>query len=138
MIMRVFSVLFLFLIALGAHAQDTDWMKLVFGEAAYAQMEANAPQKIAFYAYLDANGHNTEDVSPKPVEGYPDALEVEALSEDAPELTLDLIMSDNFHPQLYDFDRKMEKTTWYRVGESSILITFFPMRSIKHKFDQQQ
>jgi hypothetical protein len=135
--MRTFCTLLFFIAATTLSAQNTEWLGQLFGEETYEQMLNEAPEKVAFYAFLDANGHTIEDIAPKPTEGYPNALDVAAKVEGAPALTAELIMSGEFHPQLYAFDRKMEESTWYRVGESSYLITFHPMRSVKRKYEDQ-
>ncbi len=123
-----------FAFAKQASCQDHAWLGQVFGEEAYATMLEASPEKLEFYAFLDEHGHQVEDVAPKSVDQYPDALLVESKSEGAPELSLELILSDDFHPMMYSFDREASETIWYRVGDTTYLITFLPLQKVRASF----
>lgn len=120
--------------AVGAFAQDQSWLGQVFGEETYETMLESAPEKIDFYIFLDAEGHIIQDVAPKSIDQYPDALQVTSKVNGAPELTLELMMSEDFHPMMYNFDRRAKETMWYRVGETSYLITFLPSQQVRKDF----
>lgn len=119
-------------------AQDApEWMVMRFGQDSAQELASDHPEKMAFYVALD-QGYNVEDVAPKEVSTYPNALDVASKVQNAPALTIELILSDDFHPELYAFDRQKKENTWYRLGDTSYLVTLYSYDYVKAKFDSEQ
>lgn len=127
-----------FVIVQSSFAQDVpEWMVMRFGQESANALHEQDQAKFNYYVALD-QGFHLEDVSPKDVSEYEDALLVESKVAGAPALSLELIMSEDFHPELYKFNRQKEGSNWYRVGDSNYLITIYSFAYVKEKFDSEQ
>ena len=127
-------------ISFAGFAQDAapEWFVLRFGEETAQSIAQNAPEKLAMYVFIDANGHSIQDVSPKDISGYPNALVVSPRVQEAPALTLELMLSEEFHPELYNFQRKANETVWYRIGDSNYLMTVHSNTWIQEKMNTEE
>ena len=127
-------VLFASFLSNAQSAVIPEWMQLKFGEQS-ANFDA---QKLAFYEFVDAEGVSVADVAPKDISELPDALAVTPLFDGVPPLTSDRLIEEDFHPELYAFDRANNEPVYYRVGETSYIVKVESMTDLKSKFQQQQ
>lgn len=127
-------VLFAITLSNAQSAEIPEWMQLKFGEQA-ADFDA---QKLAFYTFVDAEGASVADVDPKDISDLPDALTVVPLFEGVPPLTTERLIGEDFHPELYAFERDNNEASYYRVGETSYIVKIESMAFLKSKFQQQQ
>lgn len=111
-----------------------DWLQLKFGE----QADQFEEQKIAYYLFLDEEGAKVADVAPKDISMYEDALMVDPISAEIPVLTEELLLSGNFHAELYHFDRKQNEAHYYRIANSSYILKIESYQYIASKFQQEQ
>lgn len=127
-------------ISFAGFAQDAapEWFVLRFGEETANAIAQDAPEKLAMYVFMDANGHSIQDVSPKDISAYPDALAASPRVQEAPALSLELMLSDGFHPELYNFQRKANETVWYRIGDSNYLMTVHSNAWIQEKMNSEE
>jgi hypothetical protein len=116
-----------------AQVEETpEWMNVLFGAEVVSTMGAD---KIAYYVFADQNTCTVEDVSPKNIQELPDALVVLTKAEGAPQLTEELIESNDFHYQLYRFSQAQTSPVYYRIGDSGKLLT---VKSVKRMTELQQ
>lgn len=137
--MRIFNwiiLLGLFGLSNQLSAQESsapEWLVQLYGENTVAAMDQS---KIDYYLLVDVQGAVVEDVSPKNIESLSDALEVTAKVEGAPQLSEELLESDNFHFQLYNFKQDLKEHAYYRIGNSGKMLTIrsieFTMRQLEN------
>ncbi|MCH2197778.1 MAG: hypothetical protein MK081_03280 [Flavobacteriales bacterium] len=118
--------------------QDHDWLIALFGEEDYATVAENAPEKIEYYTFADEHGYLVQMAEGKDLSGYPDALTIAPKKDGMVPLSVDLILSDEFHPSLYRFKTTMNDTHWYRVGDTDYVITVLPLTSVQNKFNSEE
>lgn len=116
---------------------DHGWLEQLFPDGQCQVLMEEAPEKVSFYVFADEHGYAVEVVEGKDLSSYPDALEVAPVHADIPVLTEELVLSSGFHPSLYRFQTRMHETRWYRVGDSQLLITVFPLAVVQQKYNAQ-
>lgn len=138
--MRIFNwIILLGLLVLSNQltAQESsapEWLVQLYGENTVASMDQS---KIDYYLLVDDQSVVLEDVSPKNIESLPDALLVVAKVEGAPQLSLELLESEDFHFELYQFEQDLKEHTYYRIGNSGKMLTIrsveFTLRQLENQ-----
>lgn len=136
----LFTAAFL-LTALSTVAQNsdsTDWLTVKFGAEEAAQIVSAGGQKLALYVFIDAQGHSIDNVAPKDISDLPDALGVQGIKSEVPELTFELLMSSDFHSELYAFNRRNDQPVYYKIGDSGYLLKLEAYKTLQERFIAQQ
>jgi len=111
-----------------------DWMKTLLGETVLATLPA---EKIAFYEAADQMGYRIEDVAPKDISNLPNAFDVSARFDGVLSVE-EAIASNNFHYMLYDFQVKNDEFTYYRIGDSGIMLVIYSAQYTFEKINNAQ
>ncbi len=138
---KLFLVVFFFaLIGVGFSQsnEDTEWLSLKFSAEEASALISQGGEKLDMYLFLAKEGHSVQDVTPKDISEYPDALTVLPIHESVPVLTPELLMSDQFNSELYQFGRQIGQAVYYRVGESNILLQIHSFNRVREVFLEQQ
>ncbi len=119
-------------------SSPTDWLAVKFGPDAASQIISAGGQKLDLYMYMDQHGHVIENVAPKDISDLPDALGVSGVKSEVPELTFDLLMSSEFHPELYSFNRLNDQPVYFRIGDTGYLLKLEAYKTLQERFNAQQ
>lgn len=111
-----------------------DWMKTLLGETVLATLPA---EKIAFYEAADQMGYRIEDVAPKDISNLPNAFDVSARFDGVLSVE-EAIASNNFHYMLYDFQVRNDEFTYYRIGDSGIMLVIYSAQYTFEKINNAQ
>ena len=111
-----------------------DWMKTLLGESVLATLPA---EKIAYYEAADQMGYRIEDVAPKDISNLSNAFDVSAKFEGVLSVE-EALASNNFHYMLYDFQVKNDEFTYYRLGNSGIMLVIYSAQYTFEKINNAQ
>lgn len=105
-----------------------------FGAEAIASIQGT--EKLAILEFQNENGYAVQDLGGiKDVSQYPDALEVEPVNPDTPELTEE-ILDSGFELFAYEFPTSGKSNNYYRVGDTGQLLVVYSIDVVKKKFAQ--
>lgn len=138
---KLFLVATFFVLFGATHAQSNnnlEWLSLKFSPEEAEAVISQGGEKLEMYLFLAQNGHSVQDVAPKDISAHPNALTVLPIHSSVSVLTPELIMSDHFNSELYQFGRQNDREIYFRVGESNILLQIHSFKRVREEFLQQQ
>lgn len=123
--------------SMAAQSQDVDYqfLELVFGAEEYQQIASNNA-KLDWYVFMDKQGYFIQDVAPKDISDFPDALLIAPIHEGIPALTQEILESDDFHSMHYHFSRLNDDNLYYRIGNTSKMMIVYSSSSLKAKYSE--
>lgn len=141
--MRIYILIAAFLLSYSgltaqADSPATDWLTVKFGAESASQIISAGGQKLNLYLYIDQHGHVIDNVAPKDISDLPDALAVEGVKSEVPELSFDLLSSSEFHAELYNFNRLNDQPVYYRIGDTGYLLKLEAYKTLQERFIAQQ
>lgn len=140
--MRIFILLVVSFISTAYFAQsestNTDWLEIKFGTEEANQIIASGGMKLELYLFIDEHGHSIDNVAPKDISELPDALGVAGVKSEVPALTFELLSSDDFHAELYQFNRSSSEPVYYRIGDTGYLLKLESYKVLQERFMAQQ
>lgn len=118
--------------------EDVEWLSLKFSAEEASAIINQGGEKLEMYLFLAKEGHSVQDVTPKDISEYTDALTVLPIHASLPPLTPELLMSDEFNSELYQFGRQVGHPVYFRIGESNILLQIHSFNRVREVFLEQQ
>ena len=115
-------------ISLGQDQERPEWLIQLFGEDVLAEMPNS---KVSYYIAADELGYFISEGNGKDLSVHPDAFSIDPKKEGIEPLTEDSF-SEDFHYQLYHFSQKNDENTYYRIGDSDLLLTIYSVK-LTHK-----
>lgn len=122
---------------LTAQSQDADYqfLELVFSAEEYQQIALNSA-KLDWYVFMDQQGYFIQDVAPKDISNFPDALLITPIHEGIPALTQEILESNEFHSMHYHFSRLNDDNLYYRIGNTSKMMIIYSSNSLRAKYSE--
>ena len=124
---------FLTLISFGQDQARPEWLTQLFAETVLAEMPN---EKVAYYIAADELGYAISAGNGKDLSVYPNALDI-APKEGVEALT-EASFDENFHYQLYRFSQKNDESTYYRIGDSDLLLTIYSVKLTQKRINDAQ
>lgn len=114
-------------------AQQSSKLNEVYESHELEQLEATNPEAIKYLEFKANHCFAVQDLSgKKDIAELPDISELNKNTEHskAPELNQENFDADSFNPLFYDVEGK-ERTGYYRIGETGVLLKVFTEESCK-------
>lgn len=122
------------LISFGQDQERPEWLTQLFGESVLAEM---SNEKVSYYVAADELGFSISEGNGKDLSMYPNALEIAPKRDGVASLT-EASFGDDFHYQLYQFSQKNDENTYYRIGDSDLLLTIYSVKLTQKRINDAQ
>lgn len=120
--------IFFLLIVLTLRASAQDVLQDRFGADAIASVQGS--EKLEFLTYQNQHGYLVQDLQGiKDISDFPDALEVQPINSNYPQLT-ESILESGFDLFAYEFQVRQDEQQYFRIGNSGKVLVIYSNKSI--------
>lgn len=126
-----FFVLLTMALSLNTLAQSPDDFSALatfMPQESLSALESENPLEYSQLAYLNRNGYYLGDIGDKVVETSGNAMEVQKLYSEVPDITVAMVENQELNLMGYNFKISPEKYTYYSIGNSGSVLVIPPSK----------
>lgn len=114
--------------SLGQSPEDFSALATFMPQESLSALESENPLEYSQLAYLNRNGYYLGDIGDKVVETSGNAMEVQKLYSEVPDITVAMVENQELNLMGYNFKISPEKYTYYSIGNSGSVLVIPPSK----------